>query len=861
MDISILSMHIMPVLIFGDVYMGDLNNMDKIELLAPAGDWEAFLAAVENGADAVYLGGKLFNARQFASNFDIERLTEAIRYAHVRGVSIYLTMNTLMSDDELLEGIRFLKEAYLAGIDGVIVQDLGFARIAKELLPDISIHGSTQMTIYNSDGVEVLKNIGFERVVLARELSLDEIKEITDNTTTEIEVFVHGALCISYSGQCLMSSIIGGRSGNRGKCAQPCRLPFELVDKTSGKNVSRDRGAYLLSPKDLCSVQILNKLKEAGVKSLKIEGRMKGPEYVAIVTRTYRKYLDDYMNNNKSSANGKYTVDDRDIKELAQVFNRGGFSKGYLEGKSGSSMMSYEKPKNWGIYLGKVLSYDRSSNAVKLNLNTDISLGDGIEVWNGEEQSPGTVVSSLEVKGRRVESAKAGEVVTIRNIKGNISKDNKVYKTSDKKLNSTALESISGKFYKRVSIKGELHVNKNEAAQLTVKDDFGNMVTVMGTAIAEEALNRPLTKERVLEQMSKTGQTPFEFTNIDISMDENISIPISEINNIRRNALEQLEMKRAIKYTRNLSYDFEEKENGLMYFPGNDRNKDKKLLISACMYKFDESFDYGSLDIDRLYIPFNALLNKKAKEVISNLEGKEIYIHIPSITRGNYDKLIGTRLSEFIDLDIDGLLVGNIGHVNRDKYPSGINITGDYTLNCFNSSSLEQLHQLGLSGVTLSAELTLTQIRNLADISGLSKEVIVYGRIPLMTSEYCSVGSVAGGFDSKTKCSAACEKGEYYLKDRMGAKFPVLCDRIDCRSTIFNSNVLLLEENIDKIKDAGVDMIRLNFTDETFEDMVGIVNMHKDLSVSGKKVLESHRKLIDRIKKQGFTKGHYFRGV
>jgi len=841
--------------------VGEFGNMDKLELLAPAGDWEAFLAAVENGADAVYLGGKLFNARQFASNFDSEKLSEAIRYAHVRGVSVYLTMNTLMSDGELSEGIRFLKEAYLAGIDGVIVQDLGFARIVKELFPDIPVHGSTQMTIYNLDGVEMLKKMGFERIVLARELSLEEIKDIADNTSLEIEVFVHGALCISYLGQCLMSSIIGGRSGNRGKCAQPCRLTYELVEKQSGKTVSVSRGKYLMSPKDLCSVQILNRIKEAGVKSLKIEGRMKGPEYVAVVTRTYRKYLDKCANEEQSCPGGNYTVDDKDLQELAQVFNRGGFSKGYFEGKSGSAMMSYEKPKNWGIYLGKVLSYDQALNAVKLSLNSDISLGDGIEVWNGEEQSPGTVVTGLEVKGRRVESAKAGEVVTVRNIKGNISKDNKVYKTSDKKLNSTLLESISGKFYRKVPLSGKIRINKNGPVHLTVKDDLGNIVEVAGSVIAEEALKRPVTKERVLEQLAKTGQTPFEFMDVDVSMDENISIPISEINNIRRSALEQLEEKRAKRYTRNLSMDFEEKEKRLIYFPGNDRNKDKKMLISACIYKFDENIDYGSLEIDRLYIPFNALLSNKAKEIISNLNGKEVYIHIPPVTRGNYDKLIKSKLTEIVDMGVEGVLVGNIGHINKEKYPDNIKVAGDYSLNCFNSSSLEQLAQLGVSCVTLSVELTLNQIRNLADISGMSKEVTVYGRIPLMTSEYCPVGSIAGGFGSKTKCSVACEKGEYCLKDRTGTKFPVLCDRIDCRSTIFNSNVLLLEENIDKISESGVDIIRLNFTDETYEEMNGIVNMHRDLIALGKRALDSQRELIQRIKNHGFTKGHYFRGV
>ncbi len=838
-------------------------SFDRVELLAPSGDWEAFLAAVENGADAVYLGGKLFNARQFASNFDNEKLKEALEYAHVRGVSIYLTMNTLMSDDELPEAVQFLKEAYLAGIDGVIVQDMGFVRFIKSLFPDLPMHASTQMTIYNIEGVKLLEQIGFERVVLARELSLEEIKNITANTSAEVEVFIHGALCISYSGQCLMSSIIGGRSGNRGKCAQPCRLPFEMVDKDFGKVInSKSRGSYLMSPKDLCSVQILNQLVEAGVKSLKIEGRMKGPEYVGIVARVYRKYLDRLAAGHKEQE-GQYVVEDKDMRDLTQVFNRGGFSRGYFEGKTGSTMMSYEKPKNWGIWLGNVISYDRASMTLKLVLKTDISMGDGIEVWNGEEQSPSTVVTGLELNGRRVDTAKAGETVCIRSVKGNISKDNKVYKTSDKRLNNMALETISGKFYRKVLIKGSLSVRKNQPMVLSVKDDMGNDITVSSSFIPEEAMNRPMTKERIVEQLNKTGQTPFEFKEVEVELDENLALPISEINNIRRSALEQLELRRTMRYSRRLPEDFDEKQKSLMYFPGNSRNTDKKLAISACIYKFDNKIDYGSLGVDRLYLPFGAMLAQKSKEIILNLRNKvpEVYVYIPPITRGNYDNLISSRLNEMIDAGIDGLLVGNIGFLGKEKYSSRINTTGDYSLNCFNSYSLKQFAELGLKGVTLSLELTMNQIRNLAHIPDLVKEAIVYGRIPLMTSEYCPVGSIAGGFDSKTKCNAACQKSEHYLKDRMGAIFPVVCDKVDCRSTVFNSNVLLLEESIDKIKQAGVDIIRLNFTDETYDEMLEIADMHRALAEKGRGALGKYSRLIDRIKKRGFTKGHYFRGV
>ncbi|NLD47499.1 MAG: U32 family peptidase, partial [Clostridiaceae bacterium] len=326
---------------------------NKPELLAPCGDQDAFKAAVENGADAVYLGGRLFNARQFAANFDSEKLKEASDYAHVRAVNVYLAMNTLMSEGELGKALEFLQEAYLAGIDGVIVQDLGFAALVRKAFPDLPLHASTQMTIYNIEGVRTLEKIGFKRVVLARELSLEEIGSICTETGLEVEVFAHGALCTGYSGQCLMSSIIGGRSGNRGKCAQPCRLPYELEGENPNRNSSINRG-YYLSPKDLCTVGLLGEIAATGVKSLKIEGRMKSPEYVATVVRIYRKYLNRVFEKGKLSV--KYAIDEQDLSDLLKIFNRGGFSEGYFKGKTGKDMMSYEKPKNWGVYLGDVIT-------------------------------------------------------------------------------------------------------------------------------------------------------------------------------------------------------------------------------------------------------------------------------------------------------------------------------------------------------------------------------------------------------------------------------------------------------------------------------------------------------------------------
>ncbi|MFZ5989159.1 MAG: DUF3656 domain-containing U32 family peptidase [Bacillota bacterium] len=838
-----------------------MTKNNRAELLAPCGDWDAFLAAVENGADAVYLGGRLFSARQFASNFDLDKLKEAIQYAHIRNVSVYLTMNTLMSDSELSEALDFLQDAYLAGIDGVIVQDIGFAGLVKNLIPDLPLHASTQMTTYNLEGVRVLEELGFERVVLARELSIDEIKYIAQNTMLEIEVFIHGALCISYSGQCLMSSIIGGRSGNRGKCAQPCRLPYQFIDKYSKNQKADLRGkSYLLSPKDLCTIDILDEIVDSGVKSLKIEGRMKNPEYVAAVVGTYRKYLDKVLENT-----GRYneSIEEKDKKVLAQAFNRGGFSKGYFRGKSGRDMMSYEKPKNWGIYLGEVISYDRASGTLKLKLEEELSMGDGIEIWNGEDESPGTIVTAIKINGKNVSEAGPFEAAAIGNVKGRISRGNKVYKTSDRKLNAIARETFSGKPARKIFIQGNITIRHGEPVFLKVKDDLGNEAEVKGSYMPEEAVNRPLTEERILDQIRKTGQTAFEFSEVNIGLGNNLSIPVSEINNVRRKALEQLEKTRASRYTRRKPDNWDEKIEVLEHFPGNGRNKERKLKISAYFYKPIEGCSIENLDVDRLYLPFGMFLKGKGEEIVSSLKGRdtEIFVLIPPITRGNYDTLIKFGLNDVVELGIDGLIIGNLGSLEYARAYSGISIMGDYSLNIFNSSSMGVLKDLGFNGVTLSPELNLNQIKALKEIPGLTKEVMVYGRIPLMTSEYCPVGSVAGNFGENSKCSAVCSKGDFTLKDRMNMEFPVVCDRIDCRSTIFNANVLLLADSTGKLKSSGIDMLRLGFTDEKPHEVKQIVDMHRSFMNNDIKALADYKDLIDKIKEKGFTKGHFLRGV
>lgn len=408
------------------------------ELLAPVGDYNCLVAAVQNGADAVYFGGSLFNARASATNFDDDMLKKAIDYAKLRNVKTHLTLNTLIKNSEFEDAVALANKAYSYGIDALIVQDLGLASYLIKNFPGLAIHASTQMSIYNLDGVKKVEKLGFSRAVLARELSISEIENICKNSSIEIETFIHGALCMSYSGQCLYSSIIGGRSGNRGKCAQSCRLPYELLENDK----SIDKG-YLLSPKDVCSLEILPDLINAGVDCFKIEGRMKSPEYVATVTKVYRKYIDLIMNDSN------YSVENTDQKDLMQVFNRGGFSTGHLNDSPNTNLVFKQKPNHMGIYLGEVAHINSNKGYIKLELQNSVSKLDTISV--GKETGSYTV-SELMLDKKNIETGKPSNYVTIGRVKGNINIGDKVYKMSDKNLSTQAQLTYSGKELKKIPL-------------------------------------------------------------------------------------------------------------------------------------------------------------------------------------------------------------------------------------------------------------------------------------------------------------------------------------------------------------------------------------------------------------------------
>ena len=767
--------------------------MSNIELLSPAGDFECLVSAVQNGANAVYFGLDKFNARVNGRNFEDEELVKAIKYAKLRNVKTHLTLNILIKNKEFEEALKLVEFAYNSGIDAVIVQDLGLAKKIMELFPKLEVHSSTQMTIYNLDGVKEIEKLGYSRCVLARELSIEEIKNICKNTNIEIEVFIHGALCICYSGQCLMSSLIGGRSGNRGRCAGTCRLPYSLL-----KDGQEQEKGYLLSSKDVCTLDILPELIEAGVKSFKIEGRMKSKEYVGIVTSIYRKYID------LAESNQEYVVDEKDREMLMQIFNRGGFSTGYLKGKLGKNMMYTKRPNHIGTLLGEVISYNPNKGHVKIKLCKELDLGDSIAIGDSSCK-----ISELMQKNNNIKMAKANDIVTIGRIKGKIKPKDKVYKTVSIKLNQEIDQKICKENIKR-KVNCNIELKQDETIKLELQDIGTNIsVKLEGDSIVKKADNRGLTYKRVEEQLSKTGNTVFKIENINIKMGENIIVPISSLNEIRRRGLEELEHKLLESFKReqiNLKLDIKEQE----FIPK------EEIKVTLCLNKISKEIDYANLkNVDNVYIPFKYFLDEDLKESIENISKKfSTYILLPAITKSNYEKLLYNNLPK-ISERVEGIVISNLSQIYEIE-KLGINgkkLVANYTMNIENNFTVEELKKLGVCKYIVPPEAEKETIRGLTE--NIEKETIVYGRTLLMTTEYCTIGTLKN-------CPVMCQKGRYTLKDRMGFEFPIYTDRINCNNLIYNSKITSIS-----YKDLQTDSIKIDILEETREEIQRIIDIQK----------------------------------
>lgn len=769
--------------------------MSNIELLSPAGDLECLKVAVQNGANAVYFGAEEFNARINSTNFSREELVQAIEYAKLRGVKTHLTLNILIKNEEFEDAIKLVEFAYNAGIDAVIIQDLGLARKVIELFPDLEVHSSTQMTIYNLDGARKIKDLGFSRCVLARELTLNEIEHICKCADIDIEVFIHGALCISYSGQCLMSSMIGGRSGNRGKCAGTCRLPYTLL-----KDDKEQARGYLLSSKDVCTLDIIPELIKAGVKSFKIEGRMKSKEYVGIVTSIYRKYID------LAESESEYVVDENDREKLMQIFNRGGFSTGYLKGKLGKDMMYTKRPNHIGIPVGEVIGYNANKGYAKIKLSKDLNLGDSIRVKDSSCK-----ISELMQGNNNIKSGGTSQIVTVGRINGRISKGDIVYRTVLDKLNKEIIQNSSKENIKR-PINAKIYLKENEQIKLEVEDLWSKKTVSKIEEIApQKADNSGISKERIKEQLSKTGNTPFEIKDIQIMMDDNIIVPISSLNNIRRNAICELESEILNSFKRDKKVSLESKiklDNSI---------SSASPKVSILLNNINDDINYIELKgIDNIYIPFRFFLSHK--ESVDKICAKfNTYILFPAITKSNYESLIAKNLSEILKKDIKGIVISNLSHLevleNYKEEVKNLDIVANYTMNITNNSTIKELQDFKISKYIVPPELDKKSIQSLEE--DISKEVIVYGRTLLMLAEYCVIGTLKD-------CPAMCEKGKYKLRDRMGFEFPIYTDRTNCNNLIYNSKITSIS-----YKDLKANSVRIDILEETKEEIQNIINIHK----------------------------------
>ena len=807
-----------------------------MELLAPAGTMENFMAALESGADAIYLGGKVFNARAHAANFGIDELREAVRLAHILDVSVYVTVNILIGDTELKDLEQYIKDLDSIGVDAIIVQDLAVAEIAKRVAPNIHLHGSTQMTAATLDAVRFYESLGFTRVVLARELSLKEIQHICKHCKAEIEVFVHGALCVCYSGQCLMSSFIGGRSGNRGACAQPCRLPYELLD-SKGESVLPKHEAYLLSPKDLNYSEHMNELVAAGVTSFKVEGRMKKVSYVRQVIGTYREILD------------KASIHENQRKALASGFNRG-FSTAYLDDSVGRQMMTVVAPNHQGKPIGE--SYTKKGE-VYLSLTEPIEQDSLVKILqsNGSVtyytvDDEWTCVSDTLYKGQPAEGSAIGQLYLA---------------STPKNTKSRGLQEFTRKYdmsvYLSVGSDGETNYT-----ELTAILDSGLSVTVTNEYVPAIANKVPTSLEKVTEQLGRLGNTLFRLSYVDIP-DGPYMWPASVLNALRRDAVTALETAlithhveswQALQVTGDVDYDFKA-QHELSYdtcpiiSARVDEIEGVKAAISGGAQKIVFGGDRLSRtpyalsiydEVARLCAQSDVICTFATPRVVKDDE-VEAYKHtLEAIVEAHPDS-ISIHVPQAL------LWLRELGYTGAIEADTGLNI--------FNTPTLHFWEQLHISCVNPSQELTLKQITELAKHSHVPIETMVHGYTEMMISEYCAIASFVGT-GSKVNCPMPCVTQSYSLKDRKGEIFPLRTDPY-CRMHIMNSHEMDMRAYVPMLLQKGISILRVDGRHMKPSYVKDIVSQYVGIATG---TMEAPPKKID-SQGESITRGHYFRGI
>ncbi len=857
------------------------------ELLAPAGSMESLKAAVNAGADAVYLAGKQFGARHYAANFNDADLKEAVHYAHLRGVKVYITVNTLIKDYELLNLAKYLLFLYEIGVDAILVQDIGVAQLSKELVPDLNLHASTQMTIHNTEGVKWAEKFGFKRVVLAREMKLSEIEEISRNIKAgkiELEIFAHGALCYSYSGQCLLSSFIGGRSGNRGMCAQPCRKPYDLIlgekDEYSRPiNVDRVKvkEKYLLSTRDLAIYKYLDRISKSSVSSLKIEGRMRSPEYVAIVVSTYRKALD-------SIKKGRWKPRKNDINDLKLAFNRD-FTGGYLLETDENSVMSRDRPGNRGVYIGSVTDYKKKNKEAVIEIKNQIipEKGDGLVFINSDQnknrygmvihESPDVFKNKVKFKVQY--PLKHGDLVYITRRRSLLDKAQKIINSDQNKIkvNLDILIENDGS----ILLKSKFNSPNKILIELELLSDFK----------METAIKKPITEKIVETQFRKTGGTPFDIEDINIQYPGGFFAPISELNKLRRELFEKIEEKIISAYcpSKNKIKEASGKLNALLPQMGTTKNiKYKSVSLAVYADSLDVLKGAANGKCDKIYFdPFTrntpvnckSNLNDNTKIILNSINralsvckntGTELILKLPKITSSQYLAAINPLLTEAFNDGISGVMTDSIGAAESvlNLNPQ-INLYASAGLNLWNYRSVEEMQNV-FKSVTVSPELSNGEIRTLAFNIQTKKidtnlELLVQGNLESIVSKDC-MPHIAGDKIFKNKDT---EKSFLGIEDVKNHIFPVRLDD-ECRTHILNSVELCLVDHIPQIYRMGIDTVVIDArgrTEKYAKDMSSIYKKALEIGTKNdqKSKLNTLKNKAKKISLGGITTGNFIRGV
>lgn len=762
-----------------------------MELLSPAGNREALTAAISCGADAVYLGYTAFGARSYAGNFDEEGLFEAAAYAHERGKKIYVTVNTLVKQCEMDDLCDVLELLCRVGADAVLVQDMGVVRVARERFPELTLHASTQMTVNNAQGARLLGRLGFSRVVPARECPLDELRRMAD-TGVEIEAFAHGALCVAVSGQCLFSSMIGGRSGNRGRCAQPCRLPYSLEDGTSG---------YLLSTRDLMLIDRLPQLRDAGVYSFKLEGRMKRPEYVGVITRAYREALD------AAEAHVPYHPDAKTVEGLKQVFNRGGFTEGYAMGRSNAALMSWERPNHWGIRVGRI-SAARGPLA-KVMLERDLHDGDGLQVRGREE-------TDLTYAGN--ETAR-GQEATVRIAAGQARPGDAVYRLTDA-MQMKEIRELMAREGVRILLDAQLDAVPGELPRLTLCDGDGHVVSVTGKACVEHAQQRALDRDMAMKQLGKTGGTPYVLASLTLR-GEGAFMTAGMLNALRRDALDAMRQARAAVVRRampgrEMPCELPAPERLLIVQGENLADAPGLLACGADVFCWQpQVYRIGALE----------------RALETQPDCRPAFV-LPAVTETQELD----RLYEFVCRHSErfcAVVLNNVGQFDQ-AWP--VPVWGGQGLNVMNAECAGFYYALGAKRLTASCELNAGELRALMAAGG-SYEVEAYGRTQLMLLSHCPHRTRDGDTCQDAKCNA-CEAGgggpEVYT-DRKGYRFPLRRLQMEhgCVLRLYNSVVTDMSRSAQRLRELGCSL-RVSFTDESFDRQKEIVSSYRGVLDAGR---------------------------